>query len=548
MAAAFLLSACSGMIGDGAVESPPGRQPDPSVTPSATPGEPLRCQGPSLPAPRIWRLGHDQFANTLQSALRLATSPDVSSFPADPGDLADDRAISPILAQYYWEAVSKLATGLDLAAVLPCTPVNADDEACVTTFIGSFGRTAWRRPLSIAEVDGIRGTYRTLKASSGGTVAVRAVVKRMLLSPNFLYRTELGGDEAPGRPLSLTPHELASELSYLVWNRPPDATLAAAADDGSLLRPERLRAELDRMLASNTSAKGVLTRYFERWLGLDHLADAAKDPKLFPMYSRQLMDALGTESRMLVEETLWKGDGTLKSLLTASHTYANATTARLYGATLSGSTMQRITPNPSQRLGILTHPSVWSVHSESAETGVPRRGRFVAEQLLCFAIPEPPPNVPAFMQSATSNLSSRQQWERHRNDPSCAVCHQFFDPQGLALENYDALGAYRTKDGTGRTIDATGEIKFAADQPGVAVKDGVDFIRQLAGRDEPYQCFTRRYFREAFGRIEQAGDECAVEAMNRAFTTSGTSMKALVAAVVGSDVFHLRQTPNEGGR
>lgn len=539
--AALLAGDCGGAI-EGS-RSPGSGAPGAGTGPGARPDTSSGCGTVSLPAPRVWRLTHRQYAATLNGVLGMPV--DTSRFPAaeEAGGLDNQAgllAISPLLAERYWETVDSLAARADLAKLLPCQPADPQNATCVGSLVTGFGKNAWRRPLQASEVENLMQVYRDVKTTLDATAAVQSVLKAMLMSPHFLYRAEIGRDDpADAKRRRLTSHEIASALSYLLWDAPPDEALLALADGDRLVDPARIAAEAERMLGDRTRAGAVLYGFLERWLGIGLLPGQVKDRAAVPFFTPALMEALALEARTFVDDALWAGDGSLRSMLGAQHTFANAQNARVYGLSVAGVAMQRVALDPKQRRGMLTHAPVLAAHSQESATGLVERGRFLAETVLCMTVPEPENVDTSGFGKLDPSLSAKEKWRQHAQDPACSACHKLFDALGLALESYDAIGRYRAT-AEGKPIDPSGEVRFTPDGAPVPVSDAVDLMGKLAAGPEVYNCFAPRYFRYASGRTEEPGDRCAIETLRKRFADSGFQVKALVKGVVASDAFRYR--------
>lgn len=519
------------------------------VSTPGTPGAPdapapRKCGAADLPPTRIARLSHEQYVKTLESLLGNAGAVDIKKLPPPEEDFVAPGKREPVaapLAEQYLAVAETAAAAVPLAQILPCRPADPANAPCVQKLAADFGRLAWRRPLETAEMDSLGTVYRTVAGTLGAEAGVRAVLQAVLLSPHLLYRTELGRPVA-GDPtrVALGAHELASALSYLIGNRPPPPALSALADDGSLLEPGRLATEARRLMSGDGPAAPVLWAFFERWLGVRGVGQVEKDQQMFPAWSPALMAALGEETRLFVNDILWKGDGSVKTMLTARHTFATRDTAKVYkeGISASGPTFGKVDLNPAQRLGLLTHPSVLAAHAQPTATGVVERGRFLAEAVLCIEVQEPPPNLPPFKEPNPS-ATGREVWQEHSANPACAGCHRLFDGLGLAFENYDPLGAFRTVE-KGKSIDASAEVLLSPARPPVRVAGALDLIQRMTSSPEVYQCFARQYFRYAFGRSETSSDACTLAGLDHQFRAGAYDVKALVTAVVSSDAFRFR--------
>jgi hypothetical protein len=409
--------------------------------------------------------------------------------------------------------------------------------------LDTYGAKAWRRPLTDAEKTKLIGLFTAVSPANGPDLGLRMVVQGLVLSPNFLYRTELGATQAPGTTTKLTDYELASALSYTIWDAPPDAALLAEAAAGKLGDPATLVSETRRLLSNVQRVAPALHSFIQQWLEIDGLDRVQKDPMLFPSYTPALAQAMGDETNRFIDSVMFDpgGDKTLSTLFGATYGFVNGLTAPLYGAQATGTALTKIDLNPAQRRGLLTEASFFASHSHATSTGLVGRGRFVRETIMCAKVPDPPGNFMFDPSVITDDMTERQKFEVHRKNPACATCHSLFDPIGIALENYDPIGQYRTID-KGKTIDPSGTIPLPPDgATSLTFSNYVDLLKQLSSRPETYDCFSFQYLEYAMGKRFEQLDGCDAQAAAKAFAASGYKIDELIVAVVGLPGFAARR-------
>jgi hypothetical protein len=401
------------------------------------------------------------------------------------------------------------------------------------------GTRAWRRPLTSVEIAKYKNLFSTIAPANGPDVAFKSVVQALLLSPNFLFRTELGDGAGAGGTTKLTDHELASALSYMLVDGPPDAALMDLAATGRLHDPATLGAEAKRLLAG-ASAKKSVGSFFRQWLQFDSLPDMTKDASLFPTYTPELVADLMAESQAFIEGVLFDpaADHSVKTLLTAKHSYVNSRTAALYGVQAGGTALVKTDLPDGQRRGLLTEPAFFAAASDSAETNLPARGRIVREQALCATVAPPPAAFEFDETKVTPDMTNREKFITHTTNPACAGCHTLFDGIGFAMEQYDPIGRFRTTDKM-KTIDATGELPLPTRT--LKFKSYVDFLDQVAQLPETYACVASQYTAYATGRAPSAIASCEGDAIAEAFKRGDYRLETLVSAIVTSPNFALRR-------
>jgi Protein of unknown function (DUF1592)/Protein of unknown function (DUF1588)/Protein of unknown function (DUF1595)/Protein of unknown function (DUF1585) len=412
--------------------------------------------------------------------------------------------------------------------------------ACAQTLITNFGLNAYRRPLTATEVS----SYVTLMATAAQEGATsdeqfRTVVEAMLVSPNFLFRPEIDPAPTSLTPHLLSPYEMASRLSYMVYRSMPDPMLFTAAANGALSQPADVQAQLTRMIAN---PKGVFAPTFaSMWLGTSHVTTQSFDATLFPEFNPALATSMGAEVTDFFNDFVQKNEP-VTQLLTANFSYVDKNLATLYGIPApSGTGLVRTTLSTPQRAGLLTTAAVLSVTSQPTRTSLVRRGAWVLSQLLCAPPPAPPANVPAFPTTMVSG-TQKQVMEQHRADPSCAVCHNSIDNIGFAMENYDAVGAYRTTD-NGVAIDASGMFTGLIAEPrgatGPSFTGAVQLGAAVAADPRFPSCMAQNALSYAIGRTLLASD--APYVADIATGSNGSlGMRDVLMNVVASDTFRMR--------
>jgi hypothetical protein len=533
-----------GMAPGGSGSMPPGAGGQTGGNPTVDP-PPNACLKPMLAKPRIWRLTKSQIRNTLTDVANFSP-PTVEKLPAETrldGEFANQAGkltVAPLVADQYFTVGDELATQVvsQSATFLKCPVTALGTGTCLADFIKGFGLKMWRRPLTDVEVGKLTALYTTSATNAGGPEAgLKNVVQGMFMSPNFLYRTEVGSSTAPGTVTNLTDYELASALSYTLWDSAPDATLLDLAAQGKLRG--NLMAQATRMWGM-TRSQSALNNFFSQWLQTDDLLSATKDPS-YTQYNDQVAVDLQEEGRLFLNSVVFQGDGSFKTLFTAPYGFLNARTAPLYGKTnVTGMNLVKTDLDPAQRRGFLTMAGFVSAHSDGDDTAIVSRGRYFRGDILCDHIPPPPnPALAVFgPKSSDPNMTNRERLLNHVQTPACASCHNIFDPIGFALENYDPIGRYRTMD-KGKQIDASGSIPLGAGE--IAFDNFIDFIDKLSKTPELYACFSTQYFSFATGRNFDEINACERKAITDEFVKSGYKVDKLVMSVVNSPSFTARQ-------
>ncbi len=418
--------------------------------------------------------------------------------------------------------------------ILICNPDSG--RACVQKIVSTLARRAYRRPVTSGEVASLLH-FVDLAKSDGQTTeqGIQLALQAILVSPNFLFHIER--DAAPTDPTKVhqvSEFELASRLSYFLWSSMPDDELLNLAEAGKLRGA--LDARVKRMLADPRSA-ALASNFAGQWLETRNLDFISPDPKKFPEWNPELRDAMKTETTMFFEYML-RENRPISEFLDAKYTFLNERLAKHYGiAGVTGPEFRRVDLATDQRGGVLSQAGVLTVSSYPTRTSPVIRGKYVLQNILGTPPPPPPPDVPVLDEAAVGTLGSmRQQLEKHRNDPTCASCHGRMDPLGFGLENYDAIGKWRTMDG-----------KFPVDSSGT-LPDGKTFsspaeMRAILMSQLPQfsRTLIEKMLTYSLGRGLKTYDGRTVDNMNRELGASGYRFQALIQQIVLSVPFQSRR-------
>ncbi len=535
--AALALAASVGVACTGEITEP-GATGSGGPTPGATSG--ALCAAGAAPLRRLTRT---EYNNTVRDLLGDGSNP-ADAFPQDESlsGFSSGASVSPLLAELYMSAAEDLAATAvkKLSTLMSCNPATSGEDACVREFIRDFGKRAFRRPLLAAEVDELFTLYAAERKIEPFEASVELVVAAMLQSPRFLYRPELG-DQTPGSKsarVALSSHELASRLSYFLWQTMPDDELFALADAGQLAGAETMAEQARRMLADDRARDGVL-EFFAQWFHLGQLDMTTKSATEHPDFDADVAAAMKEETRRFLEDLMWKGDGRIGTLLTASHSFVNADLAAIYGvAGPVGSEFVKVSLDPKQRAGILTQPAFMAMWSGAEQSSPVLRGLFVREAFLCQTPPPPPENLEVIPPDPDPNSTTREKYTQHMADPACQQCHRMMDPLGFGFEHYDAIGRYRAKD-NGFPVDATGEVFDTLDADG-PFDGAVELGAKLAQSQQVKQCVARQWFRFAVGRPDGDEDACSLAKVDAALEAADGDMREIVVAIVQTEAFRYR--------
>ena len=421
--------------------------------------------------------------------------------------------------------------------VFLCRPKDAaSEDACATKILSTLATRAYRRPLTDADMQALLGFYRSGQAEGGFNAGVQRGIERMLAAPSFLFRVEREpAGAAAGSVYRLTDLDVASRLSFFLWSSIPDDELREAAVRGRLNDPVALEQQVRRMLRDPRS-NALVDNFVTRWLELSKLPGIVPDTELYPEFDENLRDAMGQETRLFVADQL-RNNRSVMELLTADYSFLNERLAAHYGIpNVYGSHFRRVTFSDSTRGGLLGQSSVLTVTSYPNRTSVTMRGRWLLANLLGAPPPPPPADIPALEEAGADGRprSLRERMEQHRKNPACASCHQRMDPLGFALENFDALGKWRTSS-DGAPIDP------AASLPDGTRFDGVGGLRTLmAGHSDDFvRTLTGKLLAYAAGRGLDYHDQPAIRAIARDAKDASFSWSSIITGIVKSPPFRM---------
>jgi hypothetical protein len=466
---------------------------------------------------------------------------------------------SDLLIEQYMkvaEDVSERAVGNMEALVPDCDPDLDGSDACASSFIQDFGKRAFRRPLSQTEIERFKSVFDWAMADSDlGRFedGIEVVLQAMLQSPSFLYRPELGeGTPIEGDVVTFKSWEMATKLSYMLWNTMPDDVLFAAAEADELRTKEQIAAQATRML-EDEKARDLVRNFHTQWLQLTHLDSVTKDTGVYPAYQSSLRGLWKEEIQTFVEQVVLEGDGTLETLLTADYSFMNEELASFYGDdvldSVAGPEFRQVQVAPERRAGFLTSAGLMATHANLNQSSPVFRGKFVREQLMCNTLPLPPNDLVIEPPQLDPTKTTKEQFEEIGANPACAGCHTLMNPIGFIFEHYDGIGQWRDQQ-NGKSIDATGEVVQTDDIDG-EYDGAVELASALAGSTQVRECVSSQWFRFAYNRTVTAEDGCSVEQLNDVFRSSGFNIKSLLVALTQTNAFLYRREvelePNANG-
>lgn len=532
--AGVLVAACSGSIQG---EDTPGSAGRPGTGGTAPPGErpPPRDDTPELRGARcdaltsrVWKLTPTQFSRSIEALIPSAKNvgEGLDATLSRTGQFTNYAADLQMSAPHVSDLLERTQKAAEMAvASLPaaraCVSGDAADETCVGQFLEAFIPRAFRTEVPREEVERFSAYFKAQREKDSGRDALVQTVRAVLVSPNFLYRTELGGSGS-----SLSSYEKAAALSYFLTDAPPDDALWEAARSGALDAAGEMERQAKRLLTTE-SASGLMN-FWREFIGYERVATLDAVRTKYPNFP-ELRGELVAETDAFLREAIWRQKGNLETLYGANFSVLNGKLAQLYGVDSSASEFEKVTFSESQpRFGLLTQGSVLAQLAHDETSDVIKRGVWVREHLLCETLPPVPAVVPEIPPRAGG--TQRAQLEAHRKDPVCQECHQFIDPLGYAFENYDEVGRYRTHE-AGQRVDASG---FVVD---IENPDNRHEFEDLAGlanylgtSQHAFQCFANSLRAYALGQNPCTDVEVAT-------LPTSTSVLDLAVRIVSSESF-----------
>ena len=532
-----------------APDAPPANPPAVSNNDAGVvPPKPLPDFEPGPPVVR--RLTTSEYVQSIEAVLlNPVPAIDLEQDTAVNGSSAVGAAtnsLSPRGTELYEDAARAISQDImrdpsKRSLLISCSRQDLTPDGCVRDFVSTIGRRLWRRSLTEDEIR----RYVSIAAFSVGKMGgdmwtgLEYVLAGMLQSPHFLYRVEYGQPD-PDDPTRrrLTPLELASKMSYLLWGQGPDSALLDAAEQGELETRDQLLAQARRMIDA-PQARLALRNFWTEYFDIKGLENTTRDPMTYPDVDEALMKAMKTETLSVMEDLVFVRKADMREMFTTRATFVNAKLATHYGVPMPAAETrdgfaQVTLPAELGRVGVLGHASFLTKHAHAVYTSPTHRGLFVRQNLLCQTIPAPPPDVdttfPEF--SDESGVKTvRQRLELYsKKFPTCGGCHSLMDPIGFAFENFDAVGHARLTD-NGEPVQTDGSLD------GVSYDDSVGLAQELAQRPEAMSCMVRKLYRHANGRVESAEEIRAINSIDEMFRDSGYRFETLLLSLILSDGF-----------
>jgi hypothetical protein len=412
------------------------------------------------------------------------------------------------------------------------------DSPCARRIVETLARRGFRRPPAEAETERLlRLVDMVQKQGDSFEEGIRIALQSILVSPSFLFRIERDPpDSGAAAVYRVNDYELASRLSYFLWSSMPDDELLSLAGQRRLSQPAVLKSQIQRLLKDPRSSN-LVENFAVQWLDLRALDRKKPDAARFPLADDEILAAMRTETLLFIGE-IFREDRSLLDLIDGKFTYVNGPLAHYYGIKgVDGVGFQRVSLEGGDRAGILTQGSILTMTSYATRTSPVIRGKWVLESLLGAAPPPPPADVPALEEkNLGTDASVRVRLEQHRANPACAVCHKQMDPIGFGLENFDAAGMWRMKDGN-FDVDSSGTLPNGRTFSGPAGLRGI-----LKSQSASFtRHFSEKLLTFALGRGVEASDKATVDRINEKLAANGNKLSSLVNAIVESDAFQMRK-------
>jgi len=499
----------------------------------------------------IHRLNNLEYDNTVRDLVGVPGTAQTSFQADEQGEFdnnADAFTMNDARYEQYFNSADTIgeavfANAALKAKIVTCAP-SATDTTCASTIITNFGKRAWRRPLAATEVTRLV-KLATDAVALGETPenSVKQVVKTLLASPQFLYRIEFDANPASIVSHSLDPYELATRLSYLGWSTMPDDAMFALAANGTIGTDVTITAQIDRMLADPTKGNTFTESFAGQWLGARVMKSHQVEPTAFPMFDEPLRTAMIQEELMFFNEFL-TGTRPMTDFFTADVNFVNQRLATHYGVPgVTSATPVKMTITTDTRVGFMSLASFLTFTSFSYRTAPTLRGKWVLLNLLCQTIPNPPANVPkldpgAAADPALQSANIRTKLTAHRTQTDCAACHNTLDPIGLGLENFDAVGAYRTKYPNGDVIDSSGVLPTKETFTTVAQLSTILAAGTYATKLT--DCASQKMMTYALSRALVQTDQGYLTQIRTNWATQGWGLKPLLKDIALNDTFRFR--------
>lgn len=493
----------------------------------------IQCKpGESSSFPRrAWRLTGQQYVNTVKAVFSSAQNVNnpfnSESSPGAFNNNANGLNLGKLLTSNLIAENEKVAQAsvAGLVQTYPCL-ASAVDAACASSVVKGLTPKLFRKLVSAEELSSYSQFLMSSVSSYGNTDGVSVFVQGLLLSPNFLYRYEVG-DRITGY---LDSYEKAALISYSSANTAPDAELLSAAQSNSLQTREQIKSHFIRMAKKNNQYD-VLIDFFRQYLHYDALTAKTKDTNQFPDYNAQVGQALVNETDALILDLMRSGTGSIKELLSTDTIMVQPLTAKIYAGNYGSLQNGVITraKDPS-RAGLLTQPSFLATMGTPTRTSPVKIGKTIRMSFLCTKVPEAPPGVPTIEELPASTYPTQRAKLAAHMKPVCASCHKYMDPLGLGFENFDAVGTIRTTE-NGQAVNDSGEVTYTNSDIDGPFNGGAALGRKLASSEVVRACIMKNSFLYVTGQVNENGSECFVENVRRAsnYKTDSADMVGVFA-------------------
>ena len=452
------------------------------------------------------------------------------------------------------EVAAQVVSEQNRAELVPCKPAveSEFDSVCAQQFLSTVGRLLYRRPLANDELESLMNTaIKTAEDRENFYQGLQKSLASMLVSPNFLFRIEEAEPDPENRgEYRLTAFTKASRLSFLLWNSTPDTMLLDAAENGMLHTKKGLNQQLDRMLGSMRFEAGVRA-FFSDMLGFEEFDRLSKDGLLFPKFTRHVVEDAREQALLTLVDHLVTQERDYRDVFTTRKTFLTPSLAALASVPLVQGNQNAVPdrwisieyPENDPRAGLLAQPAFVALHAHPGRTSPTLRGKALREFLLCQEVPAPPGDVDFSLVQDMNNpkfKTTRQRFNAHDSVPACAGCHKIMDPIGLALENFDADGSFRTTE-NGITIDASGELD------GITYDDPIGLGQVLRNNQNIPSCLVNRVFSYGASRAVTRDDREWLKDVRKSFAKSGYTLPGLLRTIATSDHFYRGSAPDLEG-
>jgi hypothetical protein len=506
------------------------------------------------PSPRLLRqLTNSEYRNTVADLLQIS-NPDTTAIPPDVSvDGFTTNVTGAFVTEAHMDAYASVGAALSsrsitesYAKLISC---QTKDNACAADFIDRFGLRAFRRPLVADEKTRYLKLFDPALTGGDFNTGVALTIRSMLISPNFLFRSELGTDMGQGR-FVLTPYEVATSLSYTYWGTMPDDNLMSSARSGALASKAEIETQARRLLADPRGRARIATFFYE-WIEAPRAYVATKDmgtyPGLFnaPGGFNAMVDSMRAEEDAFITNVVFDSTKKFPELFTADYTFANDRLASLYGLPAPGSpdAVKRVSLGAgARRGGLLTLGMFLMGHARTNESSPTQRGHMIRANLLCSDVPPPPPGVDATIKPGTPGKTAREQIEALTGSGTCAACHSLMNPIGFGLEGFDGAGQERTLD-NGEVVDTSGNIKgLGGSAAPIAFNGARELSALIAGSDQARACLATSYHRYARGFAARGVDVGAADKLGQDFVARNLDIPELFVQVALQDSFVTRRS------